>query len=201
MLICCCFVKTIIGWFNENDGFVSAILSLFTVLAAVLIPVMIAIKQNKIALFEMRLKCYDNLNALIRFCSFVAEYELGGSIEVQGDKKIVPIGSYMNKYFETHDLVSDDKTISEMRTNPFWKDMMITKCLEQDRGAIRKGTLLSNSISLEEADNIGETIDSFVREIFNFEASAIDDKRTDLISKIDNLKKLTDALGKKLRVK
>ena len=49
--------ENIIAWCNTNNGFVSAVLALITALAAIFIPVHIARKQNKIALFEENLKC------------------------------------------------------------------------------------------------------------------------------------------------
>ena len=47
-------MATIIQWCNNNQGFLSAVLSLVAVLAAIGIPAFIAHRQNKIALFEKR---------------------------------------------------------------------------------------------------------------------------------------------------
>ena len=52
-------MKLVIQWCNINQGFLSAVLSLIAVLAAVGIPAFIAHRQNKIALFEQRYNTYQ----------------------------------------------------------------------------------------------------------------------------------------------
>ena len=52
----------IIKWCNDNQGFLSAVLSLVAVFAAIGIPAFIAYRQNKIALFDKRFESYTVLN-------------------------------------------------------------------------------------------------------------------------------------------
>jgi len=54
-------MSNIIQWCNDNQGFLSAVLSLIAVLAAIGIPAFIAHRQNKIALFEERFNSYQNI--------------------------------------------------------------------------------------------------------------------------------------------
>ena len=51
-------MKAFIQWCNENQGFLSAILSAVAVFAAISIPAFIARRQNKIALFEKKYEAY-----------------------------------------------------------------------------------------------------------------------------------------------
>lgn len=57
----------IIQWCNVNQGFLSAVLSLVAVLAAVGIPAFIAHRQNKIALFEKRFEVLKIVNKVVQF--------------------------------------------------------------------------------------------------------------------------------------
>jgi len=54
----------IIQWCNENQGFLSAVISIVAVLAAIGIPAYISYRQNKIALFTLRLEAIGRLENL-----------------------------------------------------------------------------------------------------------------------------------------
>lgn len=54
-------MTNIIIWCNDNQGFLSAVLSLIAILAAIGIPAFIAYRQNRIALFEERFNSYQNI--------------------------------------------------------------------------------------------------------------------------------------------
>ena len=48
----------IVNWCNANQGFLTAVLTIITIIVAIGVPARIAQKQNKIALFEKRLSVY-----------------------------------------------------------------------------------------------------------------------------------------------
>ena len=57
----------IIKWCNDNQGFLSAVISVIAVIAAICIPAYIAHRQDKIALFEKRFLVLECLNNVLRF--------------------------------------------------------------------------------------------------------------------------------------
>ena len=57
----------IINWCNDNQGFLSAVISVIAVIAAICIPAYIAHRQDKIALFEKRFLVLECLNNVLRF--------------------------------------------------------------------------------------------------------------------------------------
>lgn len=63
----------IIQWCNENQGFLSAVLSLVAVLAAVGIPAFIAHRQNKITLFEKRYEVVRYIDKIILFADSLTD--------------------------------------------------------------------------------------------------------------------------------
>ena len=65
-------MKAFIQWCNENQGFLSAILSAVAVFAAISIPAFIARRQNKIALFE---KKYEAYSEILKFICFANQLE------------------------------------------------------------------------------------------------------------------------------
>lgn len=56
---------SIISWCNANSGFMSAVLSLIAVCAAVGVPAWIAHRQDKIALFEKRYELYTKIKKFL----------------------------------------------------------------------------------------------------------------------------------------
>lgn len=64
----------IIQWCNANQGFLSAVISLVAVLAAIGIPAYIAYRQNKIALFDKRFTVIITLMQIVEFARSTEEY-------------------------------------------------------------------------------------------------------------------------------
>lgn len=60
-------------WMNQNSGVLSFVVSLLAVLMAIIIPISIAKSQNKIALYEERLKIYIELDFIRGFCKSLEE--------------------------------------------------------------------------------------------------------------------------------
>lgn len=65
----------IIKWCNDNQGFLSAVLSIVAVLAAIGIPAFIAHRQNKIALFAKRFTSYSEFKLCFLLSEHIANYD------------------------------------------------------------------------------------------------------------------------------
>ena len=149
-------LENIIAWCNTNNGFVSAVLALITALAAIFIPVHIARKQNKIALFEANLKCYGSLISIRSFCEFISGFP---TFADNPDPKVEvhsPIDACKNKYLEIHDLLSNEKAMSQIRTSTFWKTTFTRDCINHDREAICSGAFLTKATAFDAAEKIGK---------------------------------------------
>ena len=70
-----CILEKIVNCLNENEGFISVLISAITAAIAVLVPYRIANQQNKVAKKKKRLECYQHFKALQTFCDFVGKYE------------------------------------------------------------------------------------------------------------------------------
>lgn len=194
-------VEKVIAWCNVNDGFVSAILALITALAAIFIPMYIANKQNKIALFETNLKCYRSLNSIIDFCSFVSGFTI---FEENPDPKAgvhSPIETCQNKYLEIHDLLSNEKVMSQIRTSTFWKTTFARDCINIDCEVICSGAFLTKVITLDDAEKIGKALREFVVALFDTrKPTVVAEKREEFTQYGAEIRKLIDALSKELEI-
>ena len=63
-----------IKWCNENQGFLSAGLSLVAIFAAIGIPAYVAHRQNKIALFDKRFSVITTLLQIIEFSKNIVKF-------------------------------------------------------------------------------------------------------------------------------
>lgn len=62
----------IVQWCNDNQGFLSAVISIIAVVAAIGIPTYIAIRQDKIALFEKRYLVLQYILKVLRFANEIS---------------------------------------------------------------------------------------------------------------------------------
>lgn len=194
-------LENIIAWCNTNNGFVSAVLALITALAAIFIPVHIARKQNKIALFETNLKCYRSLNALKSFYALVSENKTPKENHDPKAESQSPIEAYKGKYLEIHDLLSDEKAMSQIRTSTFWKTTFTRDCINHDREAICSGAFLTKTITSNDAERIGKALHEFVVALFDIgKMTVITEKQEALIKDSAEICKLVDAISKELEV-
>lgn len=112
----------IIDWCNENDGFLSALLAALAILG----PFRIAHTQNRIALFEKRLECYQKLMALKSFSTFANRFD---SFELQPE--LDTIYQCQQEYLFVHGVLADEKRAQMCRVgNMSWKYAM--DCLDKD---------------------------------------------------------------------
>lgn len=185
----------------QQSDFWTIFLSLVTIAVAIWVPWRIAVKQNKIALFETRLKCYRTLNSIKSFYTFVSEIT---TFEENHDSKAEvhsPIENCRGKYLEIHDLLSDDKAMSQIRSSTFWKNIFIKDCIHLDCEAICSGAFLTKAITLDDAERIGKALHEFVVALFDTGKMAIiTEKREALTKDSAEICKLVHALSKELEV-
>ena len=194
-------LESIIAWCNINDGFVSAILALITALAAIFIPVYIANKQNKIALFEANLKCYRNLNSIMDFRSLVSGFTMFDDNHDPKAEVHSPIETCKNKYLEIHDLLSNEKAMSQIRTSTFWKTTFTRDCISLDCEAICSGAFLTKAITPDAAEKIGKALHEFVVVLFDSgKPEVIAESRDEFTKSSAEISKLIDALSKELGI-
>ena len=194
-------LKNIIAWCNTNNGFVSAVLALITALAAIFIPVHIARKQNKIALFEANLKCYGSLNSIKSFCEFISGFTTFADNPDPKAEVHSPIEACKNKYLEIHDLLSNEKAMSQIRSSAFWKTTFTRDCINLDCEVICSGAFLTKVITLDDAEKVGKALREFVVALFDTrKPTVIAEKREEFTQYGAEIRKLIDALSKELEI-
>lgn len=99
-------MNEIILWCNANEGFLSAVLALITVVVAIGIPLYIANRQDKIALFEKRYKFFS---ALIKCSTFARSIN---NIQTNREVQMLFIVSFSNRQLES----DDPRTLQKMTT-------------------------------------------------------------------------------------
>ena len=185
----------------QQSDFWTILLSIITIAVAIWIPWRIAEKQNKIALFETRLKCYRCLNSIINFCTFVSGFTTFENNPDPEAEVHSPIGACKNKYLEIHDLLSDEKAMSQIRSSAFWKTTFTKDCINLDCEAICSGTFLTKSMTLDDAEKIGKALHEFVVALFDSgKPKVIAEKRDDFTKSSVEIRKLIDALSKELEI-
>ena len=161
----------------------SAVLALITALAAIFIPVHIARKQNKIALFEANLKCYGSLISIKSFCEFISGFP---TFADNPDPKVEvhsPIDACKNKYLA------------------FWKTTFTRDCINHDREAICSGAFLTKATAFDAAEKIGKALHEFVVALFDSgKPEVIAEKRDEFTKNSAEINNLIDALRKELEI-
>lgn len=185
----------------QQSDFWTILLSIITIAVAIWIPWRIAEKQNKIALFETRLKCYRCLNSIINFCTFVSGFTTFENNPDPEAEVHSPIGACKNKYLEIHDLLSDEKAMSQIRTSTFWKTTFTRDCINHDREAICSGAFLTKATAFDAAEKIGKTLHEFVVALFDSgKPEVIAEKRDEFTKNSAEINNLIDALRKELEI-
>ena len=171
------------------------------VLAAIFIPVHIARKQNKIALFEANLKCYGSLISIKCFCEFISGFTTFADNPDPKAEVHSPIEVCKNKYLEIHDLLSNEKAMSQIRTSTFWKTTFTRDCINHDREAICSGAFLTKATAFDAAEKIGKALHEFVVALFDSgKPEVIAEKRDEFTKNSAEINNLIDALRKELEI-
>ena len=200
--------QNVIDWFNQNEGFVSVILALLTILATVLIPLFIAKKQNKIALYEKRFVCYQKYESLKSFCSKIKDISTFSTSE---NSKVNQHWYCQQQYFSAHALL-DDTEFQRDRFNPIRQYFYARSCLEEDRKMLLSLKLLVGGDELaNQADKTQKALEVFLQALFediltqsNYERDAFDqkvlEKKNDFVAQFEQLEKFEKELETLLKI-
>ena len=146
----------IIDWCNANDGFLSALLAAL----AILVPFRIAHTQNKIALFEKRLECYQKLMALRDFSNYANRF---GSFELQ--LELDPVYQCQQEYLHIHGVLADERQAQRCRVgNMSGKYAM--DCLDKDIELFTSIQLLTGAKKDTPLSEVKSALKAFVEALF-----------------------------------
>lgn len=181
-----CILEEIVNCLNENEGFISVLISAITAAIAVLVPYRIANQQNKVALYEKRLECYQHFKALQTFCDFVGKYESFEKCNIQMTKsqetiEVDPVYQCQQKYIDVHNLLFDSD-FKKSYMNFALREICIKKCLEKDESFFISLQFLFKEADEKKTNCAKDSLTVFLNELF---------KRPTEI-KIDDVKKACD---------
>ena len=196
----------IINWFNENEGFVLAILTAVTVFIAIKVPTHIAKEQNKIALYEKRFECYQQLKSLETFWMFVKDIStFSSSVE----KRTNPVWCCQQQYFNAHSLL-DDKNFQRNRLEHFFQISYANSCLATDCKMILSLKLLICADEDEKQfEQMQTALKEFISELFSMKKDETQggdsnerllDKRDNFVTKFEETFKLENKLEELLKI-
>lgn len=148
----------LIDWCNENDGFLSTILAALAIFG----PFKIAHTQNKIALFEKRLECYQRLMALKDFSDYVS--------------KIGPLGAQekyqcKQKYLYIHGVLADERR-AEMSKIGNMSAKYAKECLDKDSELFTSIELLIKVKNESLLKEVNTSLQEFIKSLFDAPSSA-----------------------------
>lgn len=146
----------IIDWCNENDGFLSALLAALAILG----PFRIAHTQNKIALFEKRLECYQKLMALKSFSTFANRFD---SFELQPE--LDPIYQCQQEYLYVHGVLTDEKRAQMCRVGNMSRKYAMN-CLDKDTELFTSIQMLLGVKEDKTLSKIQSALKGFVETLF-----------------------------------
>lgn len=148
----------IIDWCNENDGFLSAILAVL----AIFVPFRIAHTQNRIALFEKRLECYQQLIALKGFADYVSEIGPLNAQEVYQCKQ---------KYLYIHGVLADERH-AEMSKVGNVSVKYAKECIDKDSELFTSIELLIKVKNENLLKEVNTSLQEFIKDLFAVPSSA-----------------------------
>lgn len=146
----------IIDWCNENDGFLSALLAVL----AILVPFRVAYIQNRVALFEKRLECYQRLMALKDFSKYTSRFD---SFDPQPE--IDPIYQCQQEYLYIHGVLADERQAQRCRVgNMSGKYAM--GCLDKDIELFTSIQMLMGAKEDTPLSEVKSALKAFVEALF-----------------------------------
>lgn len=157
------FIRIVCNWINANEGVVSTLLAVLTIAATVLIPLRIANKQNKIALYEKRFECYQQFKALEAFWLYLNEVSTFNS---SPEQQINHIWICQQRYFSAHALL-EDKNFQKDCFNSLRQIIYARFCLEEDRKMLLSLSLLVKNNNRHQFNQTQDALEIFILALFN----------------------------------
>lgn len=129
---------------------------------AIAISLYIANRQNKIALYEKRLECYQKFLALNTFLDFISKYE---TFEKKQQSEGDPVAQCQQKYLDIHGLLVD-KEFQKYRFNCIYRNTYVLNCIEKDGSFFSSVQFLVGSSDEKSLIIANNTLTEFVDELF-----------------------------------
>lgn len=145
---------------NQNEGAASVLLSLVSLIAAIGIPALIAHKQNKIALYEKRLECYQQLQALKHFnefCSKKDDFCITGQID--------PVYRCKQEYLNAHYSFLDR---DYLKNSQYLQESYAALAIEKDKNLFESLINLQLFKNDKQAKQSSDTLIEFVNSLFAY---------------------------------
>lgn len=197
---------------SQNNASVRlSIISICVAIAAVVVSVIMAHTQNKIALHEKRMECYLHFQALGHFIGFFQKWE-----SFQRAETVDPIYQCQQKYLNIHYDVLDRMYLQNLA---IMENNYAKQALEKDRVFFQSLLFLGILDKKFDTESLYQALESFVTELFiriritemedvkNTHFKELEKKLNDLCKQFDKMQskapKLTleDKFKKKLTLK
>lgn len=148
---------------NSIGALLLAIAPIIVAIVAIIVPAAISVKQNKIALYEKRFECYQQLESLKTFWNYLKEVT---SITSAAEDQTHSVWTCQQYYFNAHSLL-DDEDFQRNRFKYFHQNAYARFCLEIDSKMLLSLKLLVADENEEaQIDNVKETLETFVVALF-----------------------------------
>lgn len=144
---------------------IPTIVSAAAAIVAIAISVRTSQKQNKIALFEKRLGCYQRFMALKRFSDFANRFD---SFEKQ--EQLDPIFQCQAEYLDVHGMLNDERSTQNM----IFRNMggkYAMACLDKDSELLTSIKLLIKIKNEDALIKLENTLQKFVKILFSSRSS------------------------------
>ena len=158
-------IQNLIEWCNQNSDFLSLLVSIITVIVAVMaiyVPSKIAKRQDKIALYSKRFLCYEHFKVLKEFSEFIQKYK---TFDRADDNSTDPVLQCQSKYMDAHNLLVDEE-VQKYRFDPVRYNMYVLNCLEKDRYFITTTFFLLKAAKEDDLQTLEKSLTAFVEQLF-----------------------------------
>lgn len=140
-----------------------SIAPIIVAIIAIVVPAIIAYKQNRIALYEKRFKCYKQFEAMK---AFYVNVKAITSFNAANEKFENPTWVCQQFYFDAHSLF-EDKEFQNRRLDRVYTRIYVNSCIESDREMLLSLKLLgAKKKEFEQISNAGTTLADFIKKLF-----------------------------------
>lgn len=133
---------------------INSIATVLAVFTSIFVPNLIAAKQNKIALYEKRLDCYQRFISLKWFWGYLLEQDF-----TKAETGKNPIKHCQTEYFKIHDYIPS-KAYDEGRVEKLWD------CMGEDEKMFLSLKFLIPEHNEEAIKMVQESLSSFVKALY-----------------------------------
>ena len=188
----------IIEYLCDQESWWKIVLDILTIVVAILIPCRIARQQDKIALYEKRFECYQQLESLKTFWNYLNEVT---SITSAAEDQTHSVWTCQQYYFNAHSLL-DDEDFQRNRFKYFHQNAYARFCLEIDSKMLLSLKLLVADENEEiQIDNVKKTLELFIIALFGKQSEdELSVKKNQFVIEYEKLLQIENKLVDLLRI-